>query len=174
VAEAPDGIDLARHRDFRGRAWHPWVRRGLCAALAALPILALADIFGQRPAVSRASAPAAELKIYAPTRLRGGLIFEARFRIAARREIRKATLVLAPGWTEGMSINTLEPSPVAESSREGRLALDLGHVAAGDAIVFFMQFQVNPTNVGHRSQDVELDDDTTPLVVSHRQVTVYP
>jgi hypothetical protein len=37
-----------------------------------------------------------------------------------------------------------------------------------------MQFQVNPSNVGHRSQDVELYDDTTLLATANRDLTVYP
>ena len=37
-----------------------------------------------------------------------------------------------------------------------------------------MQFQVNPTNVGHRSQDVALYDDTTLLATADRKVTIFP
>jgi hypothetical protein len=37
-----------------------------------------------------------------------------------------------------------------------------------------MQLQVNPTNVGHRSQNVELDDGTTPLLRIKRNVTIFP
>jgi hypothetical protein len=37
-----------------------------------------------------------------------------------------------------------------------------------------MQFQVNPTNVGRRSQDVALYDGTQLITTIHRQVTVFP
>jgi hypothetical protein len=37
-----------------------------------------------------------------------------------------------------------------------------------------MQLQVNPTNVGHRSQDVALFDGTTFLTKIDRTVTVFP
>jgi hypothetical protein len=37
-----------------------------------------------------------------------------------------------------------------------------------------MDFQVNPTNVGHRSQDVTLADGNTALVTLHRNVTIFP
>jgi hypothetical protein len=37
-----------------------------------------------------------------------------------------------------------------------------------------MDFQVNPTNVGHRSQDVELLDGETPILSVERDVTVFP
>ena len=78
------------------------------------------------------------------------------------------------GWTEQMQINTIEPSPVNETSRDGRLTFDYGHVPAGRKLIVYLQFQVNPTNVGHRSQDVTLYDDTTELAKAHRRVTVFP
>src|SRR5437773_1287786 len=90
---------------------------------------------------------AADLHVFAPTALRGGLYYEGRFTIDAQREIEKAVLVLDGGWTEQTQINTIEPAPIGESSRDGRLALDLGHVPAGQKLVAWMQFQVNPTNV---------------------------
>ena len=98
----------------------------------------------------------------------------SRFTIRAERELEQATLVLDSGWLEGMTLNTLAPSPVGEASRDGRLAFDLGHVRAGTKHVLFLHFQVNPTNVGHRSQDVELHDGPTPLLHIDRTVTVFP
>jgi hypothetical protein len=35
-------------------------------------------------------------------------------------------LVLDSGWGEGVTINTIEPSPVGEASRDGKLVFDLG------------------------------------------------
>jgi hypothetical protein len=40
--------------------------------------------------------------------------------------------------------------------------------------VFWAFFQVNPTNIGHRSQDVELDNGNAPLVKVKRAITVFP
>ena len=57
-----------------------------------------------------------------------------------------------------MQINTIEPSVFGKASRDGRLALDFGHVDAGRKLVVFLQYQVNPTDIGRRSQDVELYD----------------
>jgi hypothetical protein len=37
-----------------------------------------------------------------------------------------------------------------------------------------MQFQVNPTNVGRRPQDVRLYDGTTLLATIHRRITIFP
>ena len=81
--------------------------------------------------------------------------------------------MLAPGWLESTHINTIEPAPVGEASRDGDLALDFGHVAAGDSITVYLQFQVNPNNLGRRSQDVRLYDDTELLATAQRpDVTV--
>jgi hypothetical protein len=174
VPEIPDSIVLKRHRDLEGLAMFVWARRALIALVAAVPILGLIGLFGQRPQTSRATAGAATLEVRAPTKLRGGLIYEARFRITARQDVRDATLVLSSGWLEGMTINTLEPSPIGESSRNGSLALDLGHVPAGDRLDFYMQFQVNPTTLAHRAQKTELDDGETPLARVERTITVFP
>jgi hypothetical protein len=175
MASPPDGIVLKRHRDLEGLRGFVWVRRGLLAALALVPALGLVNAFGQRPETLRAEGGGAALELYAPSRVRGGLLFEARFTIRAEEgDIDEATLVLDEGWLEGLTINTIEPAPVGEASRDGRLALELGHVPAGRSVQLFMQFQVNPTNVGHRSQGVELDDGETPLLQLDRSIAVYP
>ena len=117
---------------------------------------------------------AATLSVEAPARLRGGLLAMARFRIDAHRELKDAVLVLDRGWLESMQINTIEPSPVGEASRNGRLALDLGHIPAGNHFTLYVELQVNPTNVGRRAQGVELDDGPTQLLRIDRTVTVFP
>jgi hypothetical protein len=174
MATPPDGLTLRHHRDLEGRERRPFVRWILCGALALFLVLGLASVFGQRPATSTASGPGAELKVYSPKRVRGGLVFESRFHIKAIREIRDATIVLDPGWLEGMTLNTVEPSPVGESSRDGRIALQLGHIPAGDDYLLFLQFNVNPTNIGRRSTDVDLYDGDTPLLHIDRTITIWP
>ena len=131
-------------------------------------------MFGQRPETDIASADGVELELYSPERVRSGLFFMSRFTIRAEREIESATLVLDPGWLEGITLNTVEPAPVGEANRDGRLALELGRIRAGTEYVFFLHFQVNPTNVGRRPQDVELTDGETSLLTIDRAVTVFP
>jgi hypothetical protein len=174
VADIPDGIVLKRDRDLTGRARQIWVRRGLFALLPLMSVLALLNVFGQRPATSRATVPAATLKVYAPARVRGGLLFEARFRVTAHDELKNATLVLGPGWLEGMTINTIEPAPVNEASADGKLSLELGHIRAGDSYLLFLQFQVLPTNVGHRAAPVTLLDGDEQLIRIDRSITIFP
>ena len=174
MAEAPDEIVLTRDRDLRGRRKEVWVRRALLGLVIVVPILALFNLFGQRPGTTKASTAAATLTVYAPTRLRGGLLWEGRFHITAHREIKNAILVLGTGWAEGMSINTIEPSPVGEASRNGKLAFTLGHIRQHESFILFMQFQVNPTNVGHRSRKVALYDGKTLLATANQKVTIFP
>jgi hypothetical protein len=174
MADVPDTIVLKRDRDLEGRRNDIWVRRGLMALVAAVPIVALFNVFGQRPDSHTLAGPAASLKIYAPSHVRGGLLYEARFHVTAREELKDATLVLGTGWLEGMTVNTIEPSPVNEASDNGRLSLELGHIPAGESHILFVQFQVNPTNVGRRTQTVELDDGDTKLLSFDRTLTVFP
>ena len=174
MADKPDQIVLKRDRDLVGRRNEIWVRRGLFTLLCVVPVLALLNLFGQRPGSTTVDAPAASLKVYAPARVRGGLLFEARFHVTARQDLKKAILVLEPGWLEGATVNTIEPSPVSEASDNGRLSLELGHIPKGHSHLLFMQFQVNPTNVGHRSHDVALYDGKRKLLELHRTITVFP
>jgi hypothetical protein len=73
-----------------------------------------------------------------------------------------------------MTLNTLEPAPIGEASRDGRIALDLGRIPQGQKHLFFLHFQVNPTNIGRRSANVELHDGERPLLRLDRTVTIWP
>jgi hypothetical protein len=174
MADVPDHLTLKRHRDLIGRERRPILRAVGLGFLGVLCALGLANVFGQRPLTDTAESAVARLDVYSPERLRSGLYFQSRFHIHARRDIEEATLVLDPGWLEGMTLNTLEPGPIGEASRDGHLALELGHIPAGGEHVFFMHFQVNPTNVGSRSQDVELYDGEERLLTIDRDVSVFP
>ena len=176
MANVPDLLVVERHRDLEYIGRHgPFVRRIVLVGLLAVSILGLLNVFGQRPHTTVASAPAASLKLHAPERLRGGLLWSARFHVYAHRELKKAILLLDPGWAEGMSINTIEPSPIEEASRNGKLAFTLGHIPKGGSFVLFMQLQVNATNVAwRRPQNVELDDGRKRILFVHHHVTVYP
>ena len=174
MASVPDHLTLKRHRDLEGRERRPYVRWTVLTLLGLLLVLGLLNVFGQRPHTHTAAVDGVELEVYSPQRLRSGLFFMSRFTIRAEEEIRAATLVLEPGWLEGITLNTLEPSPVGEANRDGKIALDLGRVPAGTEHVFFLHFQVNPTEIGRRSQDVELHDGETPLLHIDRTVTIFP
>jgi hypothetical protein len=174
VATPPDGLTLNHHRDFVGLQRRPFVRWAILAALATLVLLGLLNVFGQRPENMVVSSSDAELEIYSPSTVRGGAVFMSRFTIVAERELEDATLVLDPGWLEGITLNSVAPSPVGEANRDGRLAFELGRIPAGEKYVLFLHFQVNPTNVGRRPQDVDLLDGERLLVHVDRTITIYP
>jgi hypothetical protein len=175
MADVPEGIVLKRHRDLDGMRKTLWPRRIIIGAIAVFALLGLLNVFGQRPGNAHADAAAASLTLNAPNHLRGGLLFSARFHIAAHRDVKDAVLVLDQGWAEGMAINTIEPSPVGEASRDGKLSLDLGHIPAGQSFVLYMQFQANATNVAWRRQSgVTLLDGPKQIVRINRNVTIFP
>jgi len=148
-----------------------WVWMSLFAAIS---LAALIGFFGQRLSESVAVAPAATLRLSAPNVVRGGLFFQSRVDIRVRRTIEHPRIVLANGWLEQMQFNTLEPQPMSEAGRDGRVVLSYDSLDPGDRLVVWMQFQVNPVNVGHRSYDVELDDADRPVARIERTITVLP
>jgi len=175
VADKPQEIVLKRDRNLEGRDWEIWLRRGSFSLLPIVALLGLLNLFGQRPQTTLANAAgAASLKLYAPTRVRGGLIYMARFHITAQRDLEHATVVLSPGWLESQTLNTVEPSPVNEASDNGQLSFDLGHIPAGKSYILFLEFQANPTNVGHRDASVTLKDGQQTLLRIHRTITIFP
>src|SRR4051812_48314899 len=119
---------MERHRDLQGRLQAPWARRALLGLLAVVCVLGLLDVFGQKPHETPAAAPGATLDVQVPSAVRGGLLYQGRFTVRAVEELKDAQLVLSPGWADGITINTVEPGPVGEASRDGSLVFELGHV----------------------------------------------
>jgi hypothetical protein len=170
----PDGLTFERNRDLRGRTGHAWYRRALLCLIAVLPVLALLNVFGQHPTVSSAHAPAADLVVTAPARLRSGLIFQVRVQVTAHQDISMPQLVFSRGWWESMSENSLEPNPTNESTQHGSVVLSYDKLSTGHTLIVWLYFQVNPTNVGKRTEDVELDDGSTVIARVHRSLTIFP
>ena len=175
MASPPDLLTLERHRDLGSRYTIGLAaRRSGYALLATVAILGLFNVFGQQPSTTTVDASAATFELHAPSHLRGGLLYMARFRVTAKQDLQKATLVLDPGWAENITINTIEPAPTDETSENGRMSLELGPLPAGESYVLYMEFQVNPTNVGRQSQNVELRDGDTHITTISRTATVFP
>lgn len=174
MADIPDRIVLKRHRDLEGRRHQIWWRHSIVLLLAAFLVLGLLNVFGQAQGSTRVDGGPASLRLEAPSSVRGGLIYTAVFTITAHADVKNAVLQLGPGWAAGMQINTIEPSPLGQASRNGDLLFTLGHVPAGQKYTLFMGFQVNPTNVGRHSADVTLYDGGKQLVHLDRVVTSFP
>jgi hypothetical protein len=174
VSDYPDHLDAVRHRELQGRLREPWMRRLILTVFLATIALALANVFGQQSGVTTAAVPSAVLSVDAPTTVRGGLLFQARIEVVAHSAIDHPRLVLDEGWLQGMQVNTIEPSPVGEASRDGRAVLSYDGLAAGDRLVVWFQFQSDPTYTGSREQDIELDDADTPVARIDRTLHVLP
>lgn len=174
MTKVPDGIDVERHRDLTRRTRNPWVRRGLLCLIAVLPVLALLNVFGQHPTTTSASVPAASVNVTAPARLRSGLVFQVRVQVTAHRDIKDLELVFDRGWWESMSVNSTVPEPTEESSSDGRVVFDYGPLGAGHTHVSWIYFQVNPTNVGERQENIDVKDGDTELVRLKRSMTIFP
>ena len=174
VVDVPDSIDLERHRDLAGRSFSKPVRWVLIGLTSVVLLLGLLNVVGQHPSTIVAESAKAKLEVYAPSHLRGGLLYEARFTVFAREKLNHVVLLLSPGWAESQQLNTIEPSPVAQGSRDGNLYFTLGPVPKGQVDRLFLEFQVNPTNVGRRRADLALYDGNTRLLSIKRTITVYP
>lgn len=131
-------------------------------------------MFGQGSTTTVAAGRDASLRVEAPPRLRGGLLFQARFEIHARRRLARPRLVLSPGWLESMTLNTVVPIPLSESSSPAGLAMNFEPLPAGETLVVWTEWQVNPTNAGRRGEDAKLFDGSTPIASAERTVTVFP
>jgi hypothetical protein len=106
---APQTLTLKTNRDRQNWWQSVWIRRVLLVVPLILVVLGLADVFGQRPSSAKASDSAVRLVVTAPTHARSGLIYAARFRIWALKDIKEATLVLDPGWADGYTVNGEAP-----------------------------------------------------------------
>ena len=151
-----------------------WVRRAILTVLGVLVVLALLNRYGQHPADSVARVPAATMRLSAPARIRGGLFFQSRLDISAAQAIDHPRIVLDDGWLEGMQVNSIEPAPVGEATRNGRVVLSYDAMKPGDLLRVWFQFEVNPTNVGRRSYAVELDDAEQPVARVAPTITALP
>jgi hypothetical protein len=174
VTSAPERLNLKEHRDQAGQRGFIWVRRVFLCLLGLLLLAALLNAFGQRPVTSTAAGAPARLTVYAPVTARGGVAYAARFRIDALEDLRNATLILWPGWAEQYTVNGLAPQPVNQGSANGKLDFTFGHIPAGQHLTFWMSLQVNPTNVGHRPQNVQLYDGNKLLLTINRNITIFP
>jgi hypothetical protein len=172
--EIPDGIVLPRHLELRGRAWGLPLRRGVLVALALVPLLALLDVFGQEQVTTSAHNGIATLTVESPETVRGGLLFTTRFTVQSRRALSGAQLVLDAGWFDGMQVNSIEPQPPQETSRDGRVVIDLPRIPAHQHVSYYIGFQADPTTIGQRAQDVSLQQSGRTLLRVERTIKVLP
>jgi hypothetical protein len=151
-----------------------WVRRGFMTLFAAWLVVGLTGTLGQPARTDVARTAGATLTVEAPKRLRGGLFFQSRVDVEATSVIQYPRLVLDQGWFEGMQVNSIEPQPMSEASRDGRVVLSYDTLNPGDHLRVWLQFEVDPTRVGKQSYGIEIDDQTRRLARIDRDMVVLP
>ncbi len=143
--------------------------------LAAVVVVALSNVVGQRATTAHANAVLAKLEVRAPEAVRAGLLYQAKITVTALQTLPQAQLVLGSGWIDGLTMNTEEPSPSTETSGpSGSLVFDIGTLQQGQAYVQYLEYQVNPTSLSRRSQVVTVMSDKAPVVSLHRTMTIVP
>jgi len=170
-------LSLERHRDLQGRRWSLglWLHRAIVACLLVFVALAAANQFGQQPVAHESVAPAAGLRVSTPERLRGGLIFQTRIDVTARRFLAHPTIRLGGGWFDGMTLNSLQPGPASQSGAGGAVTFVYPPMAAGRTLTVWLEWSVNPTNVAwQRDLPVAVADGSQTLVAQSSAVTVFP
>lgn len=158
MSDLPQGIDLSRHRDFEGKAWGQWLRHGFLLLMAIFVVAALLDAFGAKPQTQEAGAAAGTLKITAPERVRGGLLYQARLQIHADEAIGAPTLVFDKGWIEETTFNTVQPEPAETTSDARHLKMRFPPLAPGRTLAVYISLQANPNDVGTHDAEVALYD----------------
>jgi hypothetical protein len=174
MPDIPSYLDLERNRDLTGRSREPWIRRAVLTLVLAFVVAALLNTFGQGSSSAGAGNSAASLKLTSPERLRGGLIFQARVEVRARRDLSKPTLVLNRDWFDGMTLNTAIPQGTSQLNHDGQVVNTYDSLEAGESLIVWLEFQVNPTALGTRHPEIELYDGSTHLLGLRRSVTVFP
>lgn len=174
MSHSPKSLDRTLDLELHGRAHHTLYRRLGLAVLGLIVVAALLNVFGQESTLTVGEGHQATLSVDAPPRLRGGLLFQARFEIEAKQRLAHPKLVLSSGWLDSMTLNTVAPTPLAENSGSDGLSMALEELPAGHRLIVWTDWQVNPTNIGRRSEDTTLFDGSTEIVSANRTVTVFP
>ena len=176
--EPLDELSLERHRDLAGTqwVWGPRLRIAIVAVLCLFVAAALLNQFGQRPEEVSVTGPAATLDVSTPHHLRGGLVFQTRIDVVARRPIAKPTIALAGGWFDGITLNSVQPGPSAQAGTgSGGATFAYPSLPAGRTLTVWLEWSVNPTTIAwRRDEPVVVADGTTALVRGSQTVTVMP
>lgn len=173
--EGFEELDEGVHRDLRGRLVAPWGRRVLLTVLGVIVIAALVNLFGQHAIDSSARGSSGALDVTAPKSLRAGDIYQVRFTLhAGAHALNHPTVLLDSGWFDGVTFNGAVPDPTQQTDVGGRVALEFDRLPANQHATVWLSFQVNPTTLGHRRTDAQLDDGATLVARVHRTLTIFP
>jgi hypothetical protein len=173
---AGGGLSREFNLDLEGRALEPWIRRALLTLLALFVLGGLMSLMGQTPTTIRSEGERGAVSLTTPPTLRGGLMFQTKITIEAgpSAPLHSPELVLSKGFLDGLTLNTLEPGPAEEESDADHLTLTFPRLDPGKATTVWIDYQVNPTTVGARTQELALLDDGDPVADVALPVEVLP
>ena len=173
----PIGLSIPRHRDLEGHLWR-WTDRArlaIEAALALLMVLALLNVFGQRPSTASATSSHVTLRVQAPSAVRGGLIYQTRVDVIAGRPIGRPVITLDGGWFDGMTLNSVQPGPASQTSGQGGATFQYAPLRAGQTLTVWFEWSTNPTEVEwRRPRTITVSDGGTKLFSQASTITSYP
>jgi hypothetical protein len=173
----PVGLTFPRHRDLEGRLWR-WsdrFRQAVTAVLVGFVALALLNVFGQRPNTASATSSGVVLRVQAPSSVRGGLIYQTRVDVTARRPIARPVITLDGGWFDGMTLNSVQPGPASQTSGQGGATFQYAPLRAGQTLTVWFEWSTNPTLVEwRRPRTITVGDGGTKLVSQTSSMTAYP
>ena len=173
-SDVPVGIDRDRHHRLVGRAEAPWGRRAALLLIAAVPVLGLLNVFGQRSNPTTADSTGVSLLVDSPSHVRGGLVFTTQLVILPHRDLNDAKLYLDRGWFQAMTLNGVAPQPSNQDAQGRWEVWDFGQLSSGTPFRVWVSWQTNPTNIGRHPQYVQIYDGDQRLVAMQRNITVFP
>jgi hypothetical protein len=174
VDQLPGDLTIENHALMHGRERHPIYRRALFGLVCVIPVLALLNLFGQHATTKTINGAGATLQVEMPGALRGGLLHQLRMTVTATQDMDHPQFVLSPGWFEQNTENAIAPDPLEQSSSNGRVVLSYGPLKAGQKLTVWLDFQVNPINVGRRTMDIELTNGPRKVAFFKREINVFP
>ncbi len=170
--DVPFGLD--RERNLERESHSVWARRAGLVVILTFIVLGLLNLFGQRSTVSTVTANGVALTLDSPTALRSGLLFTTEISVTSQTPVKDLHVVVSSDWLRGMTLNGIAPQASNDNGSDRGLDLDYQQLDAGKPFVMWISWQVNPTTVGSRSQDVTIDDGSKELVTMHRATFIFP
>jgi hypothetical protein len=156
----------------------PWSERARQAGtllLLAFVVAALANVFGQRASTASTTSADVTLRVQSPRTVRGGLIYQTRVDVTADRAVQRPVITLDGGWFDGMTLNSVNPSPASQTSGLGGATFQYPPLAAGETMTVWFEWSTNPTEVEWRHpRTVTVGDGGRELVHQTSTITVFP
>lgn len=165
----PDGI-VPRPAAGNGRA-NPLP----VMVLAAVMIAGLSGLLGGQPGViQQVASDAAVLRVQTPETLRNGMAFETIVEVDPVTAIDDLVIGVSDGLWREMTINTMIPAPAEETFKDGYQRFSFGPFAAGEALRFKIDGQINPPLFAGRSGEIAVMDGERMLTGVPIRVRVLP